>query len=51
MRTLARPELGRAVLVLLIALAAMVVATAVFGWDATGASYDIVPDPAGARPF
>lgn len=50
MHVLARPEFQRALLVAIVVIAAMVAATAFFGWDAPG-TYQIVPDPAGAMPF
>ena len=44
-------DLMPALLIAVVVIAALLVATAVFGVRLTGPSYDIVPDPAGTLPF
>jgi hypothetical protein len=51
MRTYARPDTVRILLVAVLAIGAMIVATALVGPDIALPSYELVPDPAGTLPF
>ena len=51
-RAVSTQDLVRAVLIVAVVIALMLVATAVLGVQGTGPSYEIVPDPAGVSlPF
>jgi hypothetical protein len=46
-----RPEVLRAMAILIVVLVAMAVLTALVGVVQSGPSYDLIPDPAGALGF